>query len=93
MHRKLEKEQKMKKNLIIAIAALAMVSCSEKKFHVEGNITNAKDSVLYFENVGLEEVAVVDSVKLDEDGAFSFLRSRHQPQSSTACVLPTRSSM
>ena len=76
MHRKLEKEQKMKKNLIIAIAALAMVSCSEKKFHVEGNITNAKDSVLYFENVGLEEVAVVDSVKLDEDGAFSFAQEQ-----------------
>lgn len=66
----------MKKNLIIAIAALAMVSCSEKKFHVEGNITNAKDSVLYFENVGLEEVAVVDSVKLDEDGAFSFAQEQ-----------------
>jgi len=76
LHRKLEKEQKMKKNLIIAIAALAMVSCSEKKFHVEGNITNAKDSVLYFENVGLEEVAVVDSVKLDEDGAFSFAQEQ-----------------
>ena len=66
----------MKKNLIIAIAALAMVSCSEKKFHVEGNITNAKDSVLYFENVGLEEVAVVDSVKLDEDGTFSFAQEQ-----------------
>lgn len=66
----------MKKNLIIAIAALAMVSCSEKKFHVEGNITNAKDSVLYFENVGLEDIAVVDSVKLDEDGAFSFAQEQ-----------------
>lgn len=84
----------MKKNLIIAIAALAMVSCSEKKFHVEGNITNAKDSVLYFENVGLEEVAVVDSVKVWTRMVRSlFLRSRHQPRSSTACVLPTRSSM
>ena len=66
----------MRKYLIAAIAALAMVSCSEKKFHVEGNITNAKDSVLYFENVGLEEVAVVDSVKLDEDGAFSFSKEQ-----------------
>lgn len=83
----------MKKNLIIAIAALAMVSCSEKKFHVEGNITNAKDSVLYFENVGLEEVAVVDSVKLMRTVRSLLPRSRHQPRSSTACVLPTRSSM
>lgn len=66
----------MRKYLIAAIAALAMASCSEKKFHVEGNITNAKDSVLYFENVGLEDIAVVDSVKLDEDGAFSFSKEQ-----------------
>lgn len=62
----------MKKYLIMATALLGLVSCSEKKFHVEGNITNAKDSVLYFENVGLEQVTVLDSVKLDEEGAFAF---------------------
>lgn len=62
----------MRKYLIAAVALLGMASCSEKKFHVEGNITNAKDSVLYFENVGLEEITVLDSVKLGEDGAFAF---------------------
>ena len=62
----------MKKYLIMATALLGLASCSEKKFHVEGNITNAKDSVLYFENVGLEQVTVLDSVKLDEEGAFAF---------------------
>ena len=63
---------KMKKYFIVAVAVLAMASCSEKKFHVDGNITNAKDSVLYFEHVGLEQVDVLDSVKLGEDGAFAF---------------------
>ncbi|MBR4919732.1 MAG: AhpC/TSA family protein [Prevotella sp.] len=62
----------MKKYLIIAVAALTMASCSEKKFHVDGNITKAKDSILYFEHVGLEKVDVLDSVKLSEDGAFAF---------------------
>lgn len=62
----------MRKYLIAAVALLGMASCGEKKFHVEGNITNAKDSVLYFENVGLEEITVLDSVKLGEDGAFAF---------------------
>ena len=38
----------MRKYLIMAAALLGMASCSEKKFHVEGAITNAKDSVLYF---------------------------------------------
>ena len=62
----------MKKYVIAALAALTMASCGEKKFHVEGNITNAKDSVLYFENIALTGIDVLDSVKLDDDGAFSF---------------------
>ncbi|MBO7591724.1 MAG: AhpC/TSA family protein [Prevotella sp.] len=62
----------MKKYLMIAVAALAIASCSEKKFHVEGSISNAKDSLLLLENVGIEEITVVDSVRLDENGTFSF---------------------
>lgn len=57
---------------MMAMAVAAMASCGEKKFHVEGNIANAKDSVLYFENVGIEEINVVDSVKLDDNGSFDF---------------------
>lgn len=62
----------MKKYLIMALAVLTLASCSEKKFHVEGNITNAKDSLLYLENVGIEDINVIDSIQLGEDGAFSF---------------------
>ena len=62
----------MKKYLMIAVAALVIASCSEKKFHVEGSISNAKDSLLLLENVGIEEINVVDSVRLDADGTFSF---------------------
>ena len=62
----------MKKYLLIAVAALAIASCSEKKYHVEGSIAQAKDSLLVFENVGIEEITVIDSIRLGEDGAFSF---------------------
>ena len=62
----------MKKYLLIAVAALAIASCSEKKYHVEGSIAQAKDSLLVFVNVGIEEITVVDSIRLGEDGAFSF---------------------
>ena len=62
----------MKKYVIMALALLGMASCSEKKFHVEGNITEAQDSVLYLENVGISEITPVDSVKLSADGSFSF---------------------
>uniref|UniRef100_A0AB33J4B7 TlpA disulfide reductase family protein n=2 Tax=unclassified Prevotella TaxID=2638335 RepID=A0AB33J4B7_9BACT len=57
---------------IITLASLSFVSCNNKKFHVNGEITDAKDSVLYFENMSLNGPVVTDSVKLDADGRFSF---------------------
>ena len=66
----------MKKYLIMAAAALMMVSCGEKKFHVEGTIANATDSVLYFENIGLTGPETLDSTKLDSNGKFSFAGER-----------------
>ena len=62
----------MKKFVIAALVALTLASCGEKKFHVEGAITHAKDSVLYFENIALTGPEVLDSVKLGDDGAFAF---------------------
>ena len=56
----------------IVLAAVATASCSNNKFKVEGQIANACDSVLYFENVGLEGIQVLDSVKLASDGSFAF---------------------
>ena len=68
----------MKKYVVVALAVLSMASCSEKKFHVEGNITNAKDSVLYLENISLMGPEVVDSVRLDADGKFSLAGEAQQ---------------
>jgi peroxiredoxin len=68
----------MKKFLSAAAMVLALISCGEKQFHVAGNITNAKDSVLYFENVSLEGPEVLDSVKLDEQGSFDFSGGRQE---------------
>ena len=56
----------------VALAALSIASCNKNQFTVEGQIAGAKDSVLYFENVGLEGINVLDSVKLDDKGEFSF---------------------
>jgi peroxiredoxin len=57
---------------VIALAALSLASCGNKKFHVEGAISDAKDSTLYFENMSLNGPVTVDSLKLSEDGTFSF---------------------
>lgn len=58
--------------LAVSLMMLGAVSCSNKKFEVSGNITDAKDSLLYFENMSLNGAVVVDSTKLDADGKFSF---------------------
>ncbi len=55
-----------------AFMAVALGSCDNKKFRVDGTISEAKDSVLYFENMSLDGPVTVDSVKLGEDGTFSF---------------------
>ena len=57
---------------MIFFISLVLVGCSDSKFRIEGNITNAKDSVLYFENIALSGPEVLDSAKLDADGSFSF---------------------
>lgn len=69
----------MRKTIMRIIAAVAVVasiagmaSCGKGTFHVNGTISNAKDSVLYFEHNGLEGFSVIDSVKLDDSGVFAF---------------------
>ncbi len=62
----------------IGIIALGFTSCSKQKFHIDGNITDAKDSTLYFENASLNGPVVLDSVKLGEDGSFSFSGDKNE---------------
>lgn len=57
---------------VAAAVVIALGSCDNRKFNVKGEIAEAKDSVLYFENMSLDGPVTVDSVKLGGDGAFSF---------------------
>ena len=64
--------KQIRKAALLFVADMTIASCNDHKFTVEGEIANAKDSVLYFENVGIEGIEVLDSVKLDDKGDFSF---------------------
>lgn len=66
----------LKKTAAAMMAVALFASCNEEKFHVEGNITNAKDSLLYFENMSLEGSVTIDSVKLADNGSFQFSDKR-----------------
>lgn len=59
----------------VALAILTLtglVACNGQKFSIEGEILGAQDSMLYFENVSLTGPVVLGSVKLSQDGTFSF---------------------
>lgn len=54
-------------------AALALSACDNSpKLTVEGNISQASDSILYLAHCTLEGIKNVDSVKLCKSGDFSF---------------------
>lgn len=57
---------------IVICGVIGIASCGEKQFHVTGSISGAKDSMLYFEEMSLNGPKVVDSMKLDEQGDYSF---------------------
>ena len=67
------------RHVILAAAvavAFGLASCSEDKFRVEGSISSAEDSLLYFEQMGLQGPVTIDSVRLGPDGEFSFSDTR-----------------
>lgn len=56
--------------VLIAAAALFAACDNSPKFHVEGTIEGAQDSVLYLEAATLDGVQKIDSVKLGANGEF-----------------------
>lgn len=57
---------------IIAGVILSACDSTTPKFHVEGNIEGAQDSMLYLEANTLDGTQKIDSVRLKADGSFSF---------------------
>ena len=68
----------MNRTLIIAASALlALAACdNEQQFHIDGSISEAEGKTLYFEATALDGIRMLDSVKLDKKGAFSFSHKR-----------------
>ncbi len=58
--------------IAVLTSGLSLTTCDSRKFNDEGAIANAADSTLYFENISLDGPVVADSVKLGDDGEFSF---------------------
>ena len=60
-------------NILIFTALLSAMGCKQSpQATIEGHITEAADKMLYLDYIGVERTSVVDSAKLDKDGAFRF---------------------
>ena len=46
---------------ILALAVLALASCGKGTFHIDGTVSGAKDSILYFEHNGLDGFDVLET--------------------------------
>lgn len=61
---------------VSALLVLGAVSCSEKKtgpqFTLQGTVSGADSTTLYLEKRSIDAVSVIDSAKLDKEGAFEF---------------------
>ena len=60
----------------LTLLVLLLASCGKNRFHIEGTITDAKDSVLYLEHMSLDGPVAIDSVTLSDKGDFSFSGER-----------------
>lgn len=65
-------------NLLLLALSFLAVACQPEtgRFTVEGQIAQADGKTMYLDHMGLDKVSVIDSVKLDEDGIFSFTASK-----------------
>lgn len=66
-------------NIFMLTALLAVTSCIQQQQSmatIEGHITEADGKTLYLDCIGVEHTTIVDSTKLNSEGAFCF----HVPQ-------------
>lgn len=68
----------MKKSLIFLSILSLLYSCKNSHFHIEGTVKNAGGQMIYLVHDELGKSHVMDSVKLDAEGWFSFAEQRPQ---------------
>ena len=62
---------------LLALLTIGLGACdNEPKFKVQGEVSGAADKVLYLEASGLNGLVLLDSVKLNGNGSFSFSETR-----------------
>jgi len=67
----------MKKIIPILLTLILAISCDNTpKFHIEGTVEGATDSMLYLEAQTLEGIQPLDSIKITSAGTFAFAQQK-----------------
>jgi hypothetical protein len=72
----------MKRKLLIIfiISTVILAGCTKgEKFEIRGKITNAQDKKVYLEELMVASVRPIDSVKLNNNGEFTFMQHIGMP--------------
>ncbi|MCL1938845.1 MAG: thioredoxin family protein [Candidatus Azobacteroides sp.] len=66
--------------LLFVLLSLALFSCKDRKQHftIRGDILGGTAKTLYFENVGISSISILDSVRLTKSNSFLFRHPRPQ---------------
>ena len=71
----------------LAFVAMGVTSCDQRKFRVEGTITDAKDSTLYFENMSLNGAVAIDSTEtVGIKASYPTMASGYEVSGSEECA-------
>ncbi len=68
----------MRKWIFLCVIAVAVTSCDNRRFTIEGNVADAEGEVLYLESLAAGQPSMLDSVKLDNKGTFKFKQKAPQ---------------
>lgn len=67
----------MKNHLVVFLIIFGLIACNSKdNFKVEGIIENTDKQTMYLEITGLDKTEILDSIKLRDNGKYSFKSSR-----------------
>ena len=62
--------------VVLCVMSFLFTSCNKSEFTVKGVVAGADGQIMYFENVGISNVTLLDSVKLTASGKFKFSKPR-----------------
>ena len=71
----------MNKIIYFVLLSLALAACKDKnQYHIEGNFDQLSDSTIFLKQMEVSNATVIDSSRINKDGAFNFKGETPHPR-------------